>query len=156
NYVNASVNVCPATDFQLTISVDPSKNGNGAGYSFGSIDVFDCHDDALERPDDGQITLQAGSDGHGGGYFLDPTPFDSEEFQGPIVTPFVGTAQAGSPAAGNADLYSLVLLEMTHALGLNRQPGDAFQLDGTGDAPTHSSYLQNTGQADTVDTPGTL
>ncbi len=77
-------------------------------------------------PDWGTITL--GNCGDEGGWFLDPTPWEHSEFLGRIDNPFVGWAWTGtdpatgqpgdSPALDKHDLYSLVLHEMAHVLGI--------------------------------------
>lgn len=77
-------------------------------------------------PDQGTITV--GNCGDNGGWFLDPTPWEHSEFVGTIDNPFVGNAWKGtdpatglegdSPAADRHDLYSIVLHEMAHALGI--------------------------------------
>src|SRR5262249_13271851 len=67
--------------------------------------------------------------GDGGGYFLDPTPLDSSEFEGSTKNAFSGYASAtlpdGSPnpVASQGDLYELVLHEMGHALGFTTSAG---------------------------------
>ena len=57
--------------------------------------------------------------GDGAGFFLDPTPFDSSEFRGSFFNAFVGQAHAGSPADGLSDLFSTVLHEVGHVVGLS-------------------------------------
>jgi hypothetical protein len=101
------------------------------------------------RPEAGEVLIGTGPYGHGGGYFLDPTPINSSAFQGTIVNPYVRDALPGSPAYGLADFFTVVLLETTHTLGLNTDPNELFQQNQNG-------YLHSTGQPDTVDSPGTL
>jgi hypothetical protein len=60
--------------------------------------------------------------GAGYGWFVDPTPYQDEEFVG-------GTAYAGSPAAGREDLLTVVLHELGHIAGLPDDSGSALMLD---------------------------
>ncbi len=58
-------------------------------------------------------------DGAGHGWFVDPTPYADEEFVG-------GAAHPGSPAAGRADLLTVVLHELGHLTGLPDDDGSAL------------------------------
>jgi uncharacterized delta-60 repeat protein len=78
--------------------------------------------DAL--PDQNLIYLSP--DGAGHGWFVDPTPYQDEEFAS-------GTAFAGSPAAGREDLLTTVLHELGHIAGL---PDDNSSLLMAGLLPT--------------------
>jgi hypothetical protein len=128
-------------ELDLTISMDPSDKGNGGSATSGTST------DGHGRPTAGSIDVGSGSDGKGAGWYLDPTPNDSSEFQGSIVNAFAGDAQAGSPAARLSDLFTVMALEMTHTLGLNRDPNELFQQD-----PNH--YLTNTTKADAAVSAG--
>src|SRR5262245_60953306 len=70
------------------------------------------------------ITIGSGNDtngdgmGDGAGWYLDPNPNDNAEFAGSIFNAFVGQATPGGPASGLTDLYSIVTIEMNHALGV--------------------------------------
>jgi hypothetical protein len=121
--------------FSLTVSMDPTTTGLGASASVGK--TFD----AKGKPMDGGIVLNSGSDGHGKGYFLDPTPHDSEEFRGTIVNGFAANATPGGPADGLADLYTVTLAELTHAMGLFGYSKYNFLKDPNG-------YLRDAGQRD--------
>jgi hypothetical protein len=61
-------------------------------------------------PDKGVIALD--DDAAGYGWFIDPTPAVSEEYDA------AGVALAGGPAAGRMDLLTTVVHEMGHVLGL--------------------------------------
>lgn len=96
-------------DLELTISMNLGNAGCGAstGTTIG----------ADGKPIQGSQSF--GSCGAGGsGWFIDPTPNDNSEFAGAINNAFTGTAQVGSPAAGQSDLYSIVLAELTHNMGI--------------------------------------
>jgi hypothetical protein len=108
--------------FLVTISMD-SKMGLGAS---ADVNLTDDDDPNTERPTSGQILIQTGNDGHGSGWFLDPTPNDSAEFRGRIINAFAGDATPGGPAVGLADLFTAVVLEMTHCIGLNNDSDNAF------------------------------
>jgi hypothetical protein len=53
------------------------------------------------------------------GFYLDPNPYGSSEFRGPIINAFIGMATPGGPADGKAALFTVVVAEMAHALGIN-------------------------------------
>ncbi len=121
------------------IEVSASSTGTGIGAVAGPRD-FDG-----VTPLSGSMTISRGSDtdgdgrGDGAGWYLDPIPSDSWEFQ-TITNPFVGDALAGTPAAGLSDLYAYVLHEFGHAVGF-----------GTTD--TFTARAQNTNQGDSVSGP---
>jgi hypothetical protein len=98
------------------IDISLSIAGTGIGGSGGVSTISDG------RPTSGTINLAGGTDGLGGGYFIDPTPYDSSEFDGNITNAFVGNAKPGTDAAGKADFFTLVLLETTHVLGTSKNP----------------------------------
>jgi hypothetical protein len=139
----------------LPVSIQMALN-TGFGASAGvSGDVFG-------HPAGGSITIKAGSDGRGAGWFLDSTPEYSEEFRGEvivgrgmgnIINPYVAEPTAGgdaSPSKGiQGDLYSIVVLEMTHVLGLKFDENLLLTKD-----PNH--YLYQPGGSDALDTPGKL
>ncbi len=62
-------------------------------------------------PAENAITIDDDADGHG--WFVDPTPFADEEFDG------YGRALADGPAAGRVDLLTAVLHELGHLAGLD-------------------------------------
>jgi hypothetical protein len=136
NYADGS------NSFRLTISVNPNNHSNDAMTLPGLLT------DGQGKPKAALIRLGAGTDGHGGGYFIDPTPYDSSEYQRGINT-YAADASRGTPAWGGADLLTLVLHETMHAVGLNADPREAFQQNLHG-------YLRSTGQADGADSPGSL
>lgn len=137
----------------LDITLSMNSTGTGFGGGAGAPASYDCNDHPLSR----SIVISRGNDtdgdgvGDGAGWYLDPNPNDSSEFAGTIFNPFVGRATPGGPAAGLADLFSLVTIEMNHALGVTNFTGS-----GSPRWNTNNPYITNTGVADSVDTPGTL
>ena len=69
-----------------------------------------------------QNTIVLSPNGAGHGWFVDPTPYQDEEFTG-------GTAFASSPAAGCEDLLTAVLHELGHLAGLADDSGAALMTD---------------------------
>ncbi|HRK30297.1 MAG TPA: hypothetical protein PLD59_04390 [Tepidisphaeraceae bacterium] len=70
----------------------------------------------------GDIELGVGTAGQPDlGWFLDPSPQESSEFQGNIVNAFAGDAQAGSPAFNKPDFFTVVNSEIIHLLGITSQ-----------------------------------
>ncbi len=106
NYGNGS------TNFDLTLNMgNPGLGGSAQPLtSLGG------------KPKTGTMTLRSGNNGQGSGYFIDPTPFNLQEFVGTITNAYAGDAQIGSPAAGLVDFYTVVAAEMAHTLGLFTDP----------------------------------
>ena len=143
--------VVPApSKFELTLSMDTSgAGGNGAAAS------TNLHLDG--RPMSSTIVIDRGGDadgdglGDGVGWFLDPTPTEHSEFLGNIINAFAGDAPdatptaPASPAFGLGDLYTVVVVEMTHSLGITSKSGSLFQSRG---------YLTDTGVADNAEGGG--
>jgi hypothetical protein len=77
------------------------------------------------------------------GWFMDPTPFESSEFMGNITNEFSGDAQAGSPAAGKGDFFTVVAAEMTHCMGMS-----------SGSPAAWTNLTTNTGVADNAEGGG--
>lgn len=108
------------------------------------------------KPTVGKITIQTGTDGHGAGWYLDKTPNQSEEFRGDLVSgegmgsiinAYASAATAGGPADGLSDLYTVVVQEMTHVVGLTDDSDLLFRKD------PHIAVLD---AQDVVDKPGHL
>jgi hypothetical protein len=98
-------------NINVTISMASGGTGNGASTSITAVNQG--------WPTAASITIGRGSDGAGGGWFLDPTPNDNSAFTGTVVNGFSAFAQAGSPAAGLGDLDTVVTHELGHALGIS-------------------------------------
>src|SRR5687767_9152827 len=97
-----------SSNFNLTVNM--GGNGNGASASLGQV--------LAGKPKTGTITMGKGGNGLGSGWFIDPTPNESSEFMGSIVNAFAADAQAGSPASGLGDFFTVAAAEITHVLGL--------------------------------------
>jgi Ca2+-binding RTX toxin-like protein len=134
----------------ITLSMSPGNTGFGGGA--GAPASYDFNGHPLARA----ISINSGQDtsgdgnGDGVGWYLDPNPNDHSEFAGPIFNAFVGQATPTGPAFNLNDLYSLVTIEMNHALGVTNFA------DSGSPAWTGNPFLTNTGVADSIDNPGTL
>jgi hypothetical protein len=139
----------------LDITLSMNATGTGFGGGAGAPASYDLNGHPLTR----SINISRGNDtsnppdgiGDGAGWYLDPNPNDHGEFAGPIVNAFVGQATPGGPAAGLTDLYSLVTIEMDHALGITN-----FEDSGSPRWRTNNPFITDTGVADTIDTNGNL
>jgi hypothetical protein len=120
NYSNGTNN------FNLTLLTSGSGHGASASLNTGTI--------LSGLPKSGTVNMGGGTGGTGGGWFFDPTPEEHSEFQGSIVNAFSGDAQAGSPASGRGDFYTVVAAEVAHCLGLYGSvlPGWAARTTNTG------------------------
>lgn len=105
--------------------------------------------DALGVPTRGVITIDPTANGLG--WFLDPTPFDNEEFV-PADGNFTWSARPGSVAAGHYDLLTALAHEVGHLLGFSTSvptftrhvEGDAGTLRWLG--PDATAVLASDGQ----------
>jgi hypothetical protein len=127
-----------------TYDLSVSMSGSGLGASASMNSTFGPA--GSQKPRSGSIFMGRGINNQGSGWFLDPTPDDHSEFMGGIVNAYSGDAQAGSPAAGLSDFYTVVAAEMTHCIGL---------YGGTSSLPTWNARNTNTGQSDTAEGGGT-
>lgn len=121
--------------FTVNLLTQVDAPGNG-GESFAASRY-----DTTGKPMQANILIESGTDGHGQGWWIDPTPDDSAEFEGYISNPYAGDAQAGSPARGLNDLFTVVVHEMSHVLGLTGDPASALQRDA-------NRYLTPTNRTD--------
>jgi hypothetical protein len=123
----------PVNTFALTIRV--AQLGAGQGFLFthdvnGNNQIDSAEVDGSGKPRSGLLTLSnpATTPGHPG-WFIDPTPYESSEFMGPITNAFAGTPQMGSPATTPtvpgtitgpaADLLGHAVAGLGHLLGLS-------------------------------------
>jgi hypothetical protein len=80
-----------------------------------TVHIADLPDARLGQQFGRSITLDPTAAGHG--WFIDPTPFDNEEFP---TLGYAGLLAAGdSAAAGHMDLLTALLHELEHTLGLD-------------------------------------
>jgi hypothetical protein len=125
--------------YNLTLSMGASGSGFGASAGLNSS--------LGGKPKSGSVTMGAGNGSadpnDDNGWFLDPTPYDNNEFQGNIVNAFAGDAHAGSPAQGRSDFFTVVAAELTHCVGLF---GNAL--------PGWHNLTTNTGIPDNASPPG--
>jgi len=78
------------------------------------------------RPTGGLILMGRGTDGHGAGWYVDPTPDEASEFRGDIVNAFVGGASEPGSGSGQ-DFQSIFLAELTHVLGITSKTGSKYR-----------------------------
>src|SRR5205809_6516063 len=118
------------TDFHngtntINITVNMGTNVDTSYGAQGRVTGFTA--DGI--PTTGQMGISSGADDNGdhipdaAKWFVDPTPYENSEFEGTIVNAFAGQAQAGSPAAGLHDLYTVIVLETSHIMGFDKRPG---------------------------------
>ena len=133
NYSNGQNN------YNVTITTGGNHNGASASLNQGTL--------LNGLPRNGSVTMGRGSNGAGSGWFFDPTPNESSEFVGNITNAFSGDAQAGSPASGLGDFYTVVAAEIAHCLGLfgNVLPGWAARTTNTNIPDTAEAGSSNTG-----------
>ncbi|MGH7177477.1 MAG: hypothetical protein ACREJC_08870 [Tepidisphaeraceae bacterium] len=122
-----------------SLTVQMSSSGSSLGASAGLNSTFGG------KPQAGVVTMGRGGGGTGGGWFLDPTPFESSEFQGNLVNAFSGHAQTGSPASAKSDFFTVVAAEVTHCMGL---------YGGLSVVPLWDAMNTNTGVPDTAEGGG--
>jgi Ca2+-binding RTX toxin-like protein len=82
--------------------------------------------DANGRPIGALILLGRGTNGSGAGWYIDPSPDEAGEFLGTIQNAFVG-GESDDSVDGDQDFYSLVLAELTHAVGLTSASGSRYR-----------------------------
>ncbi len=112
-----------SSGFNLTMKMASTGTSNGASASVSSW--------LNGKPKAGAITMGRGGGGTGGGWFIDPTPFDHSEFMGNIQNAFAADAPAGSPANGLGDFLTVANAEMAHTMGLYFAPSswNGFNID---------------------------
>lgn len=107
------------TDFNFPDGTDGFGVHLSMSETFGlgaAASAEDFYLDPTGGPRAGYINLGPGTDGQGTGWWIDPTPNDSAEFDKP-VTAFTGRASSNSPAYQVRDFYSTIVHEITHAIG---------------------------------------
>ena len=90
-----------------------------------TITIADLADGYLALTSGTTITLD--TDAAGYGWFIDPTPFLSEEFV-PSASPWQLQAASGSAAEGKIDLMTVLMHELGHVMGLGHV---SSAVDGT-------------------------
>lgn len=105
--------------YNITVSMNATAQGSGAG-GVGANAGFNTT--INNKPATGSMGIGwrsgiAAGTNSAAGWFLDPTPAESSEFQGAFQNAFVRLPTPGS-ALGGADLFTAVLHELGHAMGL--------------------------------------
>src|SRR5262245_39516484 len=121
-----------ANKIDLTIRMATEADADTWGFGGGNINTIGGQappggitvDNG--KPVSGLILLGRGNDGHGDGFFIDPTPYDNSEFQGDMFNAFSARSDAAA-VSGLHDFHSLVLAEMTHALGVTSATGSTYR-----------------------------
>jgi Ca2+-binding RTX toxin-like protein len=124
----------PVDTFLLKVQIAPLRPGEGFEFTWdvnqdGRIDTTGGRAtppeiDRFGKPHQGLLTLAdpTRTPNHPG-WFIDPTPEESDEFMGPIRNAFAGEAQPGSPAQGKGDLFSATVAGLAHLLGIGTTAG---------------------------------
>ncbi len=140
-------------DFEKVITdfnrISPGSNNTlnltismGVTNGLGGLANFITYD-GEGKPTAGRMTLQAGNNGAGSGYFLDPTPAEHSEFRGNITSAFALDAASPSPAFGLYDFYSLAALEATHLMGIANDAPARLQTSGYLIPPSGTGITDN-------------
>lgn len=142
---------------QLDVTLNALARGSGVGGNGG------VNTRIGNKPRTSSVSIGGGLDRNnngtvedGEGFYIDPNPYDFSEFRGGIVNAFTGGATTGGPGdTGAWDLFSLVTVELQHALGFDtwnqlawvQDPSDYIRPAGA----THAAAAN-----DVVDGPGKL
>ncbi len=124
-------------DYSITISMNASPGSLGANGGFSQVNGG--------KPSVGSIGIgwQSGitpTTDNAAGWYLDPTPSEHSEFQGAFLNAFVRTP---SPGMGGVDLFTVVLHELGHAIGL-------------GATQKTRAWSFNSAAVDTINTPASV
>ena len=118
-------------DYSITISMNATAVGNGPG-PMGANGGFSATRD--DKPSAGFMAIgwRSGivpTPNLAAGWYLDPTPMEHSEFQGTFLNAFV---RQPSIALGGLDLFTVVLHELGHAVGLGATPQTLLQATDSG------------------------
>ncbi|HEV8606137.1 MAG TPA: hypothetical protein VGQ99_12265 [Tepidisphaeraceae bacterium] len=140
----------PSRDNNLAfeVHIDANDDVSCGGYA-------DTGNDNGGIPYDGDFVIKKGSNCSGGlGWWLDSTPTENSEFLGNITQAFSMDAPNGSPARGRADLFTVVVAEMAHLLGMSDDQD--FPFDDAADQAGVNPPFVDTGVIDAAFNIGTL
>jgi VCBS repeat-containing protein len=91
-------------------------DGKIADMSGVNVNVADLPGGAIGQAVGSTITLDTNAAGHN--WFIDPTPADNSEYI-PTSNPYEWVAKEGTAAYGKMDMFSVLLHEYGHALGID-------------------------------------
>lgn len=137
------------SDGTTTLQINISMNTAGSG--FGASGAPDAVAPADGKPRTGAITLGRGNNSvdpnDSNGWYFDPSPLDNSEFLGTLDSAFCGTA----PSAVGPDLFSVVVHETSHVLGMVSDPNNS---GGSWQGYLLENYATNTGIVDNAEGGG--
>jgi len=104
---------CPKHKWRISQVINTINGTSLGGITIG---VSDLTNGAVGQTSGTSITLDDNAAGHN--WFIDPTPADNSEYI-PTSNPYEWVAKEGTAAYGKMDMFSVLLHEYGHALGID-------------------------------------